>query len=139
MWSGVIVMIRVITIWPTSSATIAASTVGRWSRNASEGPEAAGAELLAPSSGSRRIARGPPSANWYGSGRSRRNERSAAAPTNKAGTRYGPASAGSPIAVATGPAGPTRLGPITAPIVAPQTTVAMAEARRAMGNMSAAV
>ena len=53
--------------------------------------------------------------------------------TRTIGTRYGPASAGRPMVIATSPDGSTRFGPITAPIVAAQTTVPIAEARRSGG------
>ena len=49
-----------------------------------------------------------------------------------------PASGGSPNDSATMPAGATRLGPLTAPIVVPHTTVAIVLARCSAGTRSAA-
>ena len=79
MWSGVIVMIRTITNWPTTSAMIAALTPGR-RRIATMlslvvTPEAASAASVSAS------------ASWYGSGRRKVNDRIAARPTNTTGTR----------------------------------------------------
>ena len=56
--------------------------------------------------------------------------RIAAAPTKTTGTRYAPETGGSPRFRATVAAGATRFGPMTAPAVAPQTTIPIADARR---------
>ena len=130
MWSGVIVMIRTITSWPTTSAMIAAATPGR-RRISLIGP------TLGP--GSSPVARREASsASSYGSGRRRAKVRIAARPTNTIGTRYGPASSGRPAWTARSPEIGTSAGPITEPMVAPQTTMLIADARRSVGTMSPA-
>ena len=59
--------------------------------------------------------------------------------TKTTGTRYGPASGASPAASARSLEIGTSHGPTTEPIVAPHTTVPMAEARCSAGTRSAAV
>src|SRR4029450_1066669 len=86
IWSGVIVMIRTMTNWPTTSATIASATVGR-RMMADIG--AATSESM-PDTSVR-------SASSYGSGRRNTNDDRLASATSTIGTRYGPASAGRPI------------------------------------------
>ena len=79
MCSGVIVMIRTITTITVMSETIATGTFGRAST------------LLRDTAVDRSVVPAlgldDASASSYGSGRSRANERSAAAPTNRTGTR----------------------------------------------------
>ena len=130
MWSGVIVMIRTITVWLTTSAMIAANTPGRrmidHTRSVVVSPGTASATASS-------------SASSYGSGRRKMNDRIAARPTNTTGTRYGPASGGSPAWMAISPAIGTSVGPTTEPTVDAHTTVPIAEARRSVLTMSAAV
>jgi hypothetical protein len=120
-------MIRTITTWPNTSATIAANTAGRRSRSAIRG-----------TAWDRSWSVAGWSASSNGSGRSITNDSTAAAPTNTTGTRYGPASSGRPKFSATSPENATRFGPITAPIVAPQTTTPIVDARLRIGTRSAA-
>ena len=80
-------MIRTITNWPTISATQAAITVGR--RRIGQ----MGAEVVGPSAVRLSVSR---SASSNGSGRRSANDRTAARPTNRTGTRYGPDRGGSP-------------------------------------------
>ena len=130
MWSGVIVMISVITSWLTTSATSAATMAGRRRMVESAASVPAAAEAATSS--------GVASASSYGSGRRNTNERIPASPTNTTGTRYGPARLGSPTDTAIAPASGTSHGPITEPTVPPHTTVPIADARRPGGTMSAA-
>ena len=125
MWSGVIVMIRTMTTWPVTRATMATGTCGRRSTDRSDtAMDASGRRDRAATS--RRRGRTDRVA-----GASR--NRIAAAPTKMIGTKNGPASSGRPRFAAKIPAGATRFGPTIAPTVAPQTTRPIAEARRASG------
>ena len=73
-----------------------------------------------------------------GSGRSRKNVRSAATLTKRIGIRYGPASSGSPnLGAMACPIG-TSDGPTIPPTVEPQTTSPIATARRFGATRSAA-
>src|SRR4051794_9961002 len=125
MWSGVIVMTRTITTWTVTRATIATGTFGLARTLAS----VAGVGRFGPVSSWR----DDRSASAYGSGRSAMSVRSAAAPTNTTGTRYAPDTGARPRLIAKDAAGAARFGPITAPTVAPQTTMPIADARRADG------
>ena len=71
MCSGVMVMMSTITTWPAMSATIAVATAGRRMRVRRSGP---GVAVVARSSTRS-------SASSYGSGRSQRNDSTAAART----------------------------------------------------------
>ena len=132
MWSGVIVMIRTMTTWPVTSATIATGTFGP-------------ARTVAMRDAGRRSRR-PRRRGGTSRRRGRRgrvggsaNDRSAAAPTKTIGTRYAPAQRGQAEGGRRGRRrAPRGSGPTTAPNVAPQTTIPMADARRAAGYRSAA-
>ena len=119
MCSGVMVMIRTITTWPVTSATIATGTFGRRRTPRSD---VGGRRVPRPGgrgATSRRRARTGPAAG-------RRTDRIAAAPTKTIGHEVGAGQrrAGRSSS-AKAAAGATRFGPMTAPTVAPQTTVPM--------------
>src|SRR6188768_1766199 len=104
MCSGVMVMIRTITTWTVTRATMATGTLGRRMTLRNEAA----------------VVRSAPdgvaewSASRYGSGRRAARVRTMATPTNRIGTRYGPVSGGRPIDSAKAVAGATRFGPMTA-------------------------
>ena len=124
MWSGVIVMIRTITTWPATSATIATGTCGRRRTDASEA-------AVEPCVGSRWSSGESCRPAAYGSGRSSAKDRIAAAPTKTIGheVRPGELRQADRHRERRRP-GATRFGPMTAPTVAPQTTMPIADARR---------
>ena len=122
MCSGVIVMIRTITTCPSTSATMATGTLGR-------AQDAARSARAAPSIAvGRFVARTTCRPARTGRGAAATNDSSAASPTNTTGTRYGAGQVGQPERPRPADAGAARFGPMTAPIVAPQTTVPSADA-----------
>ena len=99
MWSGVIVMIRTITTWPVTSATIATGTFGR-AQDAGEGHRGRRAP------GRRSRAATTSSASSYGSGRSIDERQECGGPDEHASARgTAPLSSGRPRFTARAPAG----------------------------------
>ena len=125
MCSGVIVMIRTITTWTVTSATIATGTFGRRRIRSSDVPVAVGtSSVVRDDVVGERVRVRPEHAN----------DRSCRRPDEHDRDQVGAGEVGQPSAEAPARRRARAMGPTTAPNVAPHTTSPIAEARRSAGT-----